>query len=141
MYEPGKSASQIAGLEKAVLDLQKSPQGWQLAQGLLDRPAHSPSDDQLKFMGALTIIIKLNTQRQVASHQNHQGRRLTAKQLRVIHRRCQGAPAESPEVAGVVCERRLQAAVHPEAVPCLGHLLHPLLPLVAGLRAPCVAMS
>ncbi|EFX00419.1 importin [Grosmannia clavigera kw1407] len=43
--------------------IQKSPEGWQLAQALLDRPIKSTTDDQVKFFGALTIIIKLNTER------------------------------------------------------------------------------
>ena len=39
--------------------LQRSAQGWLLARELLGRP-----DEKVKFIGALTIIVKLNTERQ-----------------------------------------------------------------------------
>ncbi|KAK7736290.1 member of the karyopherin-beta [Cytospora paraplurivora] len=47
----------IARTQDALQRLQRSPLGWQFAHGLLERPG-----DQIKFFGALTIIIKLNTE-------------------------------------------------------------------------------
>ncbi|ORY69497.1 armadillo-type protein [Pseudomassariella vexata] len=55
LYEPN-SAQTIFQVQEVLQRLQKSPEGWQLAEGLLSRP-----DDNLKFFGALTIIVKLNT--------------------------------------------------------------------------------
>jgi hypothetical protein len=40
--------------------IQRSPQGWKVAQDLLARP-----DDKVKFFGALTLIVKLNTERHI----------------------------------------------------------------------------
>ncbi|KUI65497.1 hypothetical protein VM1G_00937 [Cytospora mali] len=47
----------IARTQEALQRLQRSPLGWQFAHGMLER-----SGDQIKFFGALTIIIKLNTE-------------------------------------------------------------------------------
>lgn len=47
----------IARTQDALQRLQRSQLGWQFAHGMLERP-----DDQVKFFGALTIIIKLNTE-------------------------------------------------------------------------------
>ncbi|KAI8635027.1 armadillo-type protein [Xylariaceae sp. FL1651] len=57
LYKPNP-AETIAHIQEVLQRLQKSPQGWQLAQGLLARPG-----DNIKFFGALTIIVKLNTER------------------------------------------------------------------------------
>ncbi|KAL2289108.1 hypothetical protein FJTKL_02920 [Diaporthe vaccinii] len=47
----------ISRTQDALQRLQRSQLGWQFAHGMLERP-----DDQVKFFGALTIIIKLNTE-------------------------------------------------------------------------------
>ncbi|KAH9903711.1 armadillo-type protein [Xylariomycetidae sp. FL2044] len=57
LYKPNP-AETISHIQEVLQRLQKSPQGWQLAQGLLARPG-----DNVKFFGALTIIVKLNTER------------------------------------------------------------------------------
>ncbi len=62
---PGTSPGTISKIQEMLQRIQKSPQGWQLAQALLDKPVQSPTDDQIKFFGALTIIVKLNTERSV----------------------------------------------------------------------------
>ena len=41
--------------------LQRSPQAWILARELLARP-----DEKVRFFGALTLIVKLNTDRYAA---------------------------------------------------------------------------
>ncbi|KAJ2989104.1 hypothetical protein NUW58_g3638 [Xylaria curta] len=57
LYKPNPPET-IAHIQETLQRLQKSPQGWQLAQSLLARPG-----DNIKFFGALTIIVKLNTER------------------------------------------------------------------------------
>ncbi|GAP86497.1 putative ARM repeat-containing protein [Rosellinia necatrix] len=57
LYKPNPPET-ISQIQEAIQRLQKSPQGWQLAQSLLARPG-----DNIKFIGALTIIVKLNTER------------------------------------------------------------------------------
>ncbi|KAI1282285.1 armadillo-type protein [Xylaria sp. FL0933] len=57
LYKPNPPET-ISQIQEALQRLQKSPQGWQLAQSLLARPG-----DNIKFFGALTIIVKLNTER------------------------------------------------------------------------------
>lgn len=50
----------IARIQEVLQQVQRSSEGWQLASALLDRPTVS-----VKFFGALTIIVKLNTERYV----------------------------------------------------------------------------
>ncbi|KAI0542395.1 armadillo-type protein [Xylaria digitata] len=57
LYRPNAPET-ISQIQEALQRLQKSPQGWQLAQSLLARPG-----DNIKFFGALTVIVKLNTER------------------------------------------------------------------------------
>ncbi|KAL7627124.1 member of the karyopherin-beta [Parahypoxylon ruwenzoriense] len=56
LYKPNPSTT-IARIQEILQGLQRSPGGWQLAQGLLASP-----DENVKFFGALTIIVKLNTE-------------------------------------------------------------------------------
>ncbi|KAI2642789.1 armadillo-type protein [Xylaria nigripes] len=57
LYKPNPPGT-VSRIQEALQCLQKSPQGWQLAQSLLTRPG-----DNIKFFGALTIIVKLNTEK------------------------------------------------------------------------------
>ncbi|KAI0526345.1 armadillo-type protein [Xylaria bambusicola] len=57
LYKPNPPET-ISQIQETLQRLQKSPQGWQLAQSLLARLG-----DNIKFFGALTIIVKLNTER------------------------------------------------------------------------------
>ncbi|KAI0480788.1 armadillo-type protein [Xylariaceae sp. FL0804] len=57
LYKPNPPET-ISQIQEILQSLQKSPEGWQLAQGLLSRP-----HDNVKFFGALTLIVKLNTER------------------------------------------------------------------------------
>ncbi|KAI0860991.1 armadillo-type protein [Xylaria cubensis] len=57
LYKPNPPET-ISQIQESLQRLQKSTQGWQLAQSLLARPG-----DNIKFFGALTIIVKLNTER------------------------------------------------------------------------------
>ncbi len=63
MYRPGTPPATIARIQDALQRLQKSPEGWRVAQHLLDLPKDSLNDTEIKFFGVLTIIIKLNTER------------------------------------------------------------------------------
>ncbi|KAF7525217.1 hypothetical protein G7054_g11163 [Neopestalotiopsis clavispora] len=55
LYEQNTSST-IAQIQEVLQKLQKSPEGWQIAEGLLARQA-----DNVRFFGALTFIVKLNT--------------------------------------------------------------------------------
>lgn len=46
----------IAKIQETLQRLQKSAEGWQLASSLLDS-----SDEKVKFFGALTFTVKLNS--------------------------------------------------------------------------------
>ncbi|OTB08480.1 hypothetical protein M426DRAFT_317105 [Hypoxylon sp. CI-4A] len=56
LYKPNTPQT-ISRIQEILQTLQKSPGGWQLADGLLGRP-----DDNVKFFGALTFTVKLNTE-------------------------------------------------------------------------------
>ncbi|KAH6661262.1 armadillo-type protein [Truncatella angustata] len=56
LYEQN-SSSAISQIQEVLQRLQKSPEGWQVAEGLLARHA-----DNVRFFGALTFIVKLNTE-------------------------------------------------------------------------------
>ncbi|KAF2184720.1 ARM repeat-containing protein [Zopfia rhizophila CBS 207.26] len=55
MYEPGHG-KKIAETEATLSVLQRSPQGWDIADALLN--SH---DENVRFFGALTFTVKLNT--------------------------------------------------------------------------------
>lgn len=55
LYQPG-SPQRIAQIQQALHTVQKSPEGWQLANSLLQS-----EDELVQFFGALTFTIKLNT--------------------------------------------------------------------------------
>lgn len=61
LYEPSPPEV-ISQVQDALHRVQKSPSGWLIARDLL-----SHGDDKVKFFGALTIIIKLNTERFVVA--------------------------------------------------------------------------
>ena len=53
MYQPG---AKVSHLQETLQRLQRSPEGWQLAQSLL-----GSKEETVRFFGALTFIVKLNT--------------------------------------------------------------------------------
>lgn len=55
LYSPGE-AHHIQQIERQLRDLQHSPEGWKIADFLLDR-----STSQVRYFGALTFQINLNT--------------------------------------------------------------------------------
>lgn len=55
LYEPSNSQL-VAVIQSKLQLLQKSPEGWQLADALLNS-----NDDKVRFFGALTFTIKLNS--------------------------------------------------------------------------------
>ncbi|CZR59294.1 related to KAP122 Member of the karyopherin-beta family, nuclear import [Phialocephala subalpina] len=55
LYRPG-APEKIAKIQDTLQKLQRSPQGWQLANGLM---VHQ--NEQVRFFAALTFIVKLNT--------------------------------------------------------------------------------
>lgn len=54
LYDPG-NAKKISQNEATLRVLQRSPQGWEIADALL-----KSSDEQVRFFGALTLTVKLN---------------------------------------------------------------------------------
>lgn len=54
LYDPGH-AKKIAENEATLRVLQRSPQGWEIADALL-----KSEDEQVRFFGALTLTVKLN---------------------------------------------------------------------------------
>lgn len=54
LYDPGH-AKKIAQTEATLRVLQRSSQGWEIADALL-----KSDDEQVRFFGALTLTIKLN---------------------------------------------------------------------------------
>lgn len=54
IYEPGQG-KKIAETEATLRVLQRSPQGWEIADALL-----KSDDEQVRFFGALTLTVKLN---------------------------------------------------------------------------------
>ncbi|KAI0389856.1 armadillo-type protein [Xylariaceae sp. FL0594] len=57
LYNPNRSRP-VRRINEILQQFQKSSAGWKLAYTLLERP-----DTQVKFFGALTLIVKLNTDR------------------------------------------------------------------------------
>ncbi|KAI9826906.1 MAG: hypothetical protein M1832_005845 [Thelocarpon impressellum] len=55
LYQPG-SPAHVAGIQEALQKLQRSSDGWQLADVLL-----SSDDEKVRFFGALTFTVKLNS--------------------------------------------------------------------------------
>jgi hypothetical protein len=55
LYQPGAPET-IAKTQETLQKLQRSPQGWQLANSLA-----SHENEQVRFFAALTFIVKLNT--------------------------------------------------------------------------------
>ncbi|OLN81517.1 Importin beta-like protein [Colletotrichum chlorophyti] len=58
LYQPAPPET-IARIQETLHHMQRTPSGWWIARDLL---AHA--DDKVKFFGALTLIVKLNTERQ-----------------------------------------------------------------------------
>lgn len=54
LYQPGSSRG-ISQVERALQKIQRSPQGWQLADALLQSQIAN-----VRFFGALTFCIKIN---------------------------------------------------------------------------------
>lgn len=54
LYNPGH-AKKISQTEATLRVLQRSPQGWEIADALL-----KSDDEQVRFFGALTLTVKLN---------------------------------------------------------------------------------
>ncbi len=54
LHEPGQ-AKKISQTEATLRVLQRSPQGWEIADALL-----KSGDEQVRFWGALTLTVKLN---------------------------------------------------------------------------------
>ena len=70
LYQPG-SPQEVARIQDALQKLQRSQQGWQLADALLQS-----QDEKVRFFGALTFTIKINQDWQEYSASRYPRRRL-----------------------------------------------------------------
>ena len=61
LYDPG-NAKKFAETEATLRVLQRSPQGWDVGDALLQNP-----DENVRFFGALTLTVKLNADSYVCS--------------------------------------------------------------------------
>lgn len=68
LYEPSPPET-IARIQETLHRMQRSPSGWWIARDLLGY-----ADDKVKFFGALTLIVKLNTERLYTTSQFGQHR-------------------------------------------------------------------
>ena len=55
LYQPGVP-EELSRIQDILQDVQRSPDGWQLADSLLER-----QDQHVRFFGALTFTVKLNS--------------------------------------------------------------------------------
>jgi len=55
LYRPS-APGQVGKIQETLQRLQRSPEGWELAVNLLKN-----KDEQVRFFGALTFTVKLNT--------------------------------------------------------------------------------
>jgi hypothetical protein len=55
LYRPG-APENVARIQEALQSLQRSPQGWQIANSFINH-----QNEQVRFFAALTFIVKLNT--------------------------------------------------------------------------------
>jgi hypothetical protein len=51
----GTAPGDVKLIQERLQQIQRLPQGWEVAQGLLDHP-----NPDTKFFGALTFIVKIN---------------------------------------------------------------------------------
>ena len=54
LYVPG-TPKRIGNIQETLQRLQRSPEGWQIADALL-----GSDDDKVRFFGALTFTVKIN---------------------------------------------------------------------------------
>ncbi|KAL2068336.1 hypothetical protein VTL71DRAFT_16434 [Oculimacula yallundae] len=66
LYSPG-APEKVAVIQETLQRLQRSPEGWQLATGLLGH-----ADEQVRFFAALTFTVKLNTDAKSLSEEDAQ---------------------------------------------------------------------
>jgi hypothetical protein len=55
LYDPGH-AKKVTETEATLRVLQRSPQGWEIGDALLNS-----TDENVRFFGALTLTVKLNS--------------------------------------------------------------------------------
>ncbi len=62
LYAPGLRPHEVQAVERILQEVQRSQHGWVIANALLDS-----TDDSVKFFGALTYTVKINTEIQAVS--------------------------------------------------------------------------
>ncbi|KAL9091911.1 MAG: hypothetical protein Q9165_004663 [Trypethelium subeluteriae] len=117
-YQPRHTPSQVAGIQENLQTLQKSNDGWQLADTLLH------SDDQnVRFFGALTYTVKIN---QTTMFEQTDADKLIKKLLGWIKR--QYLLNEGPLVMKKLCSTLAVLFLRREVTwnSILAHLMHAL---------------
>ncbi|KAF2231894.1 ARM repeat-containing protein [Viridothelium virens] len=117
-YQPGHTPAQVAEIQEKLQTLQRSNDGWQLADTLLR------SDDQnVRFFGALTYTVKIN---QTTTFERTDADNLIDKLLEWIKR--QILLNEGPLVMKKLCSTLAVMFLRREVTwtEILGHLMHSL---------------
>ncbi|KAG7118357.1 Importin beta-like protein like [Verticillium longisporum] len=96
LYEPS-SFHNVGHIQEQLHRLQKSSAGWRIARDLLGH-----TDDKIKFFGALTIMVKLNTES--ASLSNIDASELLQNMIRWLH-------ASLTDGSGTMVVRKLTSAL------------------------------
>ncbi|KAM9880592.1 importin 13 [Verticillium dahliae] len=96
LYEPS-SFHNVGHIQEQLHRLQKSSAGWRIARDLLGH-----TDDKIKFFGALTIMVKLNTES--ASLSNVDASELLQNMIRWLH-------ASLTDGSGTMVVRKLTSAL------------------------------
>ncbi|KAK7551890.1 armadillo-type protein [Phyllosticta citricarpa] len=111
-----KDPEMIKRIEKALQSLQKSPEGWQLADALL-----SHSDPEVRFFGALTFTVKLHSDAKTLENDtsNELLTRLLAWLIRLV------AEGEQEFVTRKICTTLMQYFLNDKTEwnPCIRHLV------------------
>ncbi|KAK8199467.1 armadillo-type protein [Phyllosticta capitalensis] len=106
----------IKGIEKTLQSLQKSPEGWQLADALLGY-----SDPEVRFFGALTFTVKLHSDAKALENDSSKEllTRLLAWLIRLV------AEGEQEFVTRKLCTTLMQYFLNDKTEwnPCVRHLI------------------
>ena len=113
LYKPGADVSRITAI---LTRYQKSQQGWRFADQLLQS-----EDDKVRFFGALTFTVKINTDWNTLSPEDARSlrQRLLTWLVRLVH------STDSPLVIRKVCSALVAQFLKSSTSwdRCLGHLL------------------
>ncbi|ROT38867.1 hypothetical protein SODALDRAFT_311989 [Sodiomyces alkalinus F11] len=102
LYEPSAPRN-LKQIQETLSRLQRSPSGWWIARDLL-----SSGDDKVKFYGALTVTVKLNTERHVG---DPVGSLSQDDSLELLHNLTQWIVRSLKDGSGIIVIRKLISAL------------------------------